>query len=236
MPRSSQKSKAANIRQTKIQKLENKRSKSSEDLLESNSVVSRGSFLKKRPGKRFFILLVILGLLVLFYYNKRWFVAAMVDGKPITNLELQTEMNKLYRDKTLDKLVGDKIIEQIEREATSKGIDVTQEEIDKKLQEDEAQYGGKENFESLLTQQGIKKEDYIKYDIKIKLLSEKLYQNESRPTEEEIQKYMDQNKDAPEATEPAKFRKLIEDGLRSQKSNDLLGKRYQELKSKVVTF
>lgn len=177
--------------------------------------------------RKFFILVLIIGLLLLAYYKKGWFVAALVNNQPITNLELQQRLNQLYKDKVLSQMINEKILEQ---EATKKGIVISQKEIDDKITETEKQYGGKDTFESLLSQQGLTRAEFAR-QTRFQLIVEKLFEKEASPTTEEIQKFMDENKSVPEATDEAKFRNIAEKSVRQDKLSKIFSEKFQQLKT-----
>lgn len=189
----------------------------------------------KRPRrKRLLILIIILGLVLLAYYKKGWFVAAMVNNQPITNLELQQRLNQLYKDKVLSQMINEKILEQ---EAAKKSIVISQKAIDDKITETEKQYGGKDTFESLLSQQGLTRQEFAR-QTRFQLIVERLFEKEASPSPEEVQKFMDENKSAPEATDEAKFRATAEKSVKQDKLSKIFSEKFQQLKTsaKIQTF
>lgn len=213
------------------------RAKSKTKIIE-DKVLNRANLLNNlktyQKDKRAWIIILLLGLALLAYYKKGWFVAATVNNQPITSIELNQRLNKMYKDQTLNQMINEKILEQ---EAAKKGINITQEEIDTKISELENQYGGKEIFESLLMQQGLSRDEFER-QTKFQLIIERLYSSEVSPSAEEIQKFMEENIDSPEATEPAKFRQTAETSLRQQKLSTIFNQKFQELKqaAKVQIF
>lgn len=188
----------------------------------------------RRPSKRAFIFILILGLILLVVYKKNWFVAAIVNNQPITNLEVLGRLNTLYRDKMINQMVNEKILEQ---EAAKKRVVITQKEIDDKITESANQYGGKDKFEMLLSQQGLTQTEFAR-QTRFQLIVEKLYEKEATISAEDVQKFMDENSSSPEATEPAKFKELAEDQLKQQKISSIFNEKFQELKqaAKVQIF
>lgn len=223
----------------KSQLLKTKKSSKKEKNQDEISVseIDRSSQSVLRPSKKLIIALIIIGIGALLWYNKKWVVAATVDGKPITNLALQQELNKTYREQALNKLVNAKIFDQFEKEATGKGIIVSDEELNSEIAKIEEQYGGKETFDSLLSQQGISRDDFTK-QVKVNVLAEKFFENEIKPTDEEINKFIndENNQLTPEATDAAKFKTLAEEQIKQDKLTTKLREKFQEIKSKVVTF
>lgn len=190
----------------------------------------RRSFL----NRRFFVFLIIIGLLALAYYKKGWFVAAMVNGQPISNLELQQKLNQTDRQRVLTQLINETIIEQ---EAKKKGITVSDAEVNQKLNNMIQTYGGEDSFNQLLSQQGLTRDD-LTQQLRVQLIFEKLYATEIAPTDAEIQKYMDDNKDSPEATDAAKFKTTATDAVKQDNLQRVFAQKFQDLKNaaKVQIF
>ena len=59
-----------------------------------------------KTSKTFYLVLIALGLTLLFYFKKSWFIAAMVNGTPVTNLELQSKINQQFKTQTLNQLIN----------------------------------------------------------------------------------------------------------------------------------
>jgi hypothetical protein len=217
-----------------------RKSSAQKDVLVASSVTSptRGELVERVKGfknnRRFWLVVIILGLLLLAYYKKNWFVAAMVNNQPISTFELNNKLNKLYKERVLNQMINEKVLEQ---EASKKGLQVSQDEINAKIAEQENQFGGKENFDSLLSQQGLTR-DELANQTRLQLLVEKLYANESSPSAEEVEKYMTDNSTSPEATEPAKFRQTAEEAVRQDKLSKVFSEQFQKLRqdAKVNIF
>ena len=187
-----------------------------------------------RRNKRFLWVILIIGLLLLAYYKKSWFIAATVNNQPITALELNERMGSLYKEKVLSQMTNEKILEQ---EAAKKRLSVNQSEIDTKASEVETQYGGKESFESLLKQQGLIRDEFLR-QIKFQLMVEKLYSGDATASAEEVQKFMDENKNSPEATDEAKFKELAEKSIKQDRLSQIFNEKFTALKqsAKIQIF
>lgn len=191
-----------------------------------------------RKSKIFYILLIAAGLLLLFIYKKNWIVAATVNGSPITNLELQMRLNKQFRSQTLTQLINEKIILT---EAAKNNALATEEEINKKISEIEAQVGGAQGLDSLLAQQG-QNRDSIRQQLRLQASIEKLYAQEATVSAEEVAKFIEENKqslpsydgkDQLSASESAKLEKEATDALKSQKLTQIFSQKFQDLRSKA---
>lgn len=188
----------------------------------------------KSRSRKFYITLVIIGLLLLISFKKSLLIAATVNGSPISNLELQLRLNKNHRTQVLNQMTNEKILEQ---EAAKAGIIIHKSDLDKKIKEVEDKYGGAETFSSLLSQQGLTREDFLS-QTKIQLIVEKLYMSEASPSAEEIDQFMKDNADIPEASEPAKFKTIAEEQTRQQRLAKIFNEKFQALKqaAKIQIF
>jgi len=202
-------------------------------VVKTETVVSKISVNPKRR-RGFWLIVLLIGLLLLAYYKKGWFVSATVNGQPITRLELTKRMDALYKDKVIAQMVNEKILEQ---EAAKKGVSVSQKEIDDKMAEVETQYGGKDSFNQLLQQQGLTRDEFNR-QTKYQLIVEKLFSSEASPSAADVQKFMDQNKNAPEATDEAKFKILAEKQVKQDNLSKIFNDKFQQLKTsaKVQLF
>lgn len=200
-----------------------------------NNYLDKLSSLKNfRSSKKFYIILIAIGLLLLFIYKKNWFVAATVNGSPITNLELQMKLNKQFRSQILTQLINEKIILA---EAAKNNTIATEAEISNKISEIETQVGGAQALDALLTQQG-QTRDSIRQQIRLQLSIEKLYVNEATVSGEEVNTFIEQNKEQLRATDSAGQQKEAEETLKNQKLSQIFSQKFQELKTKakIQTF
>ncbi|MBI2196215.1 SurA N-terminal domain-containing protein [Candidatus Daviesbacteria bacterium] len=195
-----------------------------------NNVLDKLSSLKRfRSSKKFYIILAIAGLLLLVIYKKEWFIAATVNGSPITNLELQMKLNKQFRSQTLNQLINEKIILS---EAIKNNAVASETEVNKKITEIETGVGGAESLDALLAQQG-QTRDSIRQQIRLQLSIEKLYANEATVSAEEVNKFIEQNKDQLRASDSAGQEKEATETIKSQKLSQIFSQKFQELKTKA---
>lgn len=187
-----------------------------------------------KSKKYFYIAVLILGILLLAVYKKSWFVAALVNGAPITNIELQTQLNKQFRTQTLNQLVNEKLILS---EASKNGSIPTDVEIDQKISELEKSVGGKEIFDNLLSQQGQTRAS-IRNQIRIQLAITKLYEKEATVSAEEVAKFLEENRQSLQATESAAQEKEAFDAIKQQKLSQIFNQKFTELRqnAKIQIF
>lgn len=187
------------------------------------------SFKNFRSSKSFYIILIVVGLLALAVYKKSWFVAAMVNGSPITNLELQSRLNQQARTQTLNQLIDEKIILS---EAAKNNVIVSEGDVNGKISEIETSVGGAQALDAMLTQQG-QDRNSIRQLIKLRLIVEKLYEKDATVSAEEVSKFIEQNKEQMRATDSAAQEKEAYDAIKSQKLNQVSGQKFQDLKQKA---
>ena len=185
--------------------------------------------LNYRPSKRDYLILLVVGFLLLGFYKKSWFVAATVNGMPITNLELQAKLNQQFRSQIINQMINEKIILD---EARKNNATAQEEEIDKKISDLEASVGGKDTLDSLLTQQGQTRIS-LRGQIRIQLAITKLYEKEATVSADEVAKFIEQNKDQLKATDSASLEKEATEALKQQKLSQIFTQKFQELKQKA---
>lgn len=182
-----------------------------------------------RPSKRDYFIFLVVGILLLAMFKKSWFVAATVNGSPITNLEVQQKLNQQFRTQTLNQMVNEKIIFD---EARKSGAIPTDTEINQKITELEGNVGGKDALDSLLSQQGQTRVS-LKDQIKIQLAITKLYTKEATVSADEVAKFIVGNKDQLKATDSASQEKEAIDAIKQQKLSQIFSQKFQELRGKA---
>lgn len=182
-----------------------------------------------KASKNIYLLILVVGILLLFIFKKDWFISATVNGAPITNLEVQMKLNQQFKSQILNQLINEKIIMQ---EAAKSGIAPTKEEIDQKISEIETKVGGKDALNTLLTQQNTTIQS-LKSQIRLELIVSKLYEKQASVSAEEVNKFIETNKEALQATDSASQIKEAEDTLKQQKLSQIFSEKFQELRQKA---
>lgn len=119
-------------------------------------------------------------------------VVATVNGTEIEQDALYDQMVKTSGTEALDIMISNEIIRQ---EAEKADIEITQAELDAELAEYEEQYGGAEGLATALEGSGLTEEDLEK-EMKNFLRVEKLIGPEIEITDEAIETYFKENKEA----------------------------------------
>lgn len=195
-----------------------------------NTLLNKFYALKNfRSSKKFYFVLLVAGLLLIAVYKKGWFVAAMVNGSPITNLELQMKLNEQFRSQTLNQLVNEKIILD---EARKNNTLATDAEINKKVEEIEASVGGTKAMDEILSSQGQDRKS-IKNQIRLQLSIEKLYLKEATVSAQELDKFLETNRDQLQSTDSAKQAEEAENLLKQQKLSQIFNEKFQTLRQQA---
>ncbi len=156
-------------------------------------------------------------ILALIYNFKGVFVAAIVNGQPITRLSLIQELEKQGGSQTLSSLITKTLILQ---EANKKGVKVSNQELNDEIKK----------IESNLSKQGLKLDEQLKLrkmskndlleQVKIQKLLEKLVGKEITVSDKEVNDYIDQNKSSfPEGTKVEEIKTEVKNQLKQQKMN-----------------
>lgn len=184
---------------------------------------------KQKASRKNILLLagvaVILGLL---YYYKELFVVATVNGKPITRIEVISELEKQNGKGVVDNLVTKSLIIE---EASKKNIVVTGDDVNNelsKIEEDLKAQG--QTLDQVLTMQGLKRAD-VEENLRIKIYIEKILDEQTKVSDEMIQKYFDENKATyPKDTKFEDQKDAIAGQLKQQKLQEEYQKWIDELK------
>ena len=188
-----------------------------------------GNLMNLKSSKKLYLGLIISGVLLLAIYKKNWFVAATVNGSPISNLELQTKLNAQFKTQILTQMINEKIIMD---EARKGSAIPTEEEVNQKIKELETQVGGAETLDMLLSQQGQSRSS-LKDQVRVQLAISKLYINEATVSAEEVTSFIATNKDQLKATDSAAQEIEATDALKQQKLSEIFTQKFQDLRSKA---
>lgn len=179
----------------------------------------------KRPKN--FIPLIIIVLIILAFLFKGLFVAALVNGEPITRLSVISELEKQGGKQALSSLVNQALILQ---EAKRKNVQATQAEIDASLKqiEDSLKSQG-QSLDTALAMQGMTRQD-LSLQLKLRTLVEKLLADKIKVTDAEIADYITKNKDTfPANLTEAEIQKSVVEQLKQQKLSSASQAWLQEL-------
>ena len=173
--------------------------------------------LKKDKKAVVFLITVFFGFGAL-YFLKGQLIVAMVNGRPVSRLALIKKMEKQAGKVTLDTLITETLILQ---EAKKQNVVVVDEEVDqeiKKLEDDLARQG--QDLNELLSLQGSTK-DTLRERMRIQKIIERIVGRDIQVTDEEIETYLEQNKEfIPEDADLEEVKTDIKGQLTQQKLNE----------------
>ncbi|WP_139488667.1 SurA N-terminal domain-containing protein [Brevibacillus dissolubilis] len=116
---------------------------------------------------------------------------ATVNGEAITKSAHYDAMKEQGGEAALDRLVVETLIKQ---EAAKKGISANDEDLNKALDTMKKQVGSDEQFQAFLQQANLT-EDKLKDKLVFNVLLDKMFEKEITPTDADIKKFYDENKE-----------------------------------------
>ncbi len=190
--------------------------------------------LKEKIAKHWKLLtlaLVVIVLILIGSMGRGFFVAAIVDGEPISRLSVIKELEKRSGGQALDTMVIKKIIL---KQALKQGISISGDEVDTEIStlEDRMAKQGS-TLDAALTQQGMTMDQFREQIILQKAL-EKILADKIAATDDEVNKYLEQSKAvAPKGMTEEDFRGKIKEQIKGQKFDAEVGKWLTEQKQKA---
>lgn len=184
--------------------------------------------------KLIFLLLALVSLGFLGYRFRGKFLAGIVNGQPIFKFQLTKRLYSQYGRQVLEDLIVEKLILQ---EAKKKGISISKEELSQSIEKIKDQLGPQADLDSVLALQGIKKSDF-ESQLKVQILVKKLLEKEISISDEEVAKFIKENRKLMEATTEAELAQEAKERLTNQSVTERLNPWIDELikKAKILSF
>lgn len=166
--------------------------------------------------------LVIIILVGLAYIFRGTYLAALVNGQPISRIKIMREAEKAQGRQILEQVVLEELVKQKARE---EGIQISQELVNSQLDEIKKNVSDQgQDFEQLLSLQGMTEEE-LRDQIRLQLMLEQLVNVDAAVSQEEIDQYLEENQDfLPEEATEEELQQMVQQQLQSQKQNE----QYQE--------
>ncbi|MBI2056566.1 MAG: SurA N-terminal domain-containing protein [Candidatus Sungbacteria bacterium] len=180
--------------------------------------------------KNIVILVVVVVLGGLIYMYKGIAVAALVDWRPISRVAVIKQLEKNSGKQALDALIVEKLVQS---ELKKAGTLVTDEEVSaeiKKIEETIAAQGG--TLDQLLEMEGVTK-DELKKQLRTQIQVKKFFADKTAVADEEVSKYIKDNKITVPKEGGEEFKKQIKEQLEGQKLNQAAGEWVETLRSKA---
>lgn len=173
--------------------------------------------------------LIIIGLIVLavlFWWGRKYFIVATVNGQPISRFELSSRLKGQFGETVLDQLINERLLLGATRQ---QGIFITAEEIDQRIKEIEKSLEGKMSLEQALGLQGLTLSNFRR-QLELQLSIEKKFAKDATVSGSEIDEYLKNSENQfPDATDPAKLKTEVESFIKQQK----ISKLYEEWFGKI---
>lgn len=156
----------------------------------------------------------LLAVLAIFWYKTNtWPIAAIANGRVITRYTLNKNLYQQGGKTVLDSLVTEQLVKQ---ELDNKKITVSKDEVNKRYEEIKKTLPAGSDVKALLAAQGMTEADLLK-QIELQLRIQKAISGNSTISEDEINKYIEDNKSYLTGTTSAELRASAIEGLKSQK-------------------
>jgi len=168
----------------------------------------------RRPYLILIVVIILLGAAL--YYFRGLFVAAVVNGQPISRLAVVQQAEKQSGKQTLDTLVRDALIEQ---EAKKENVTVSDKEVNDEiatLQGNLKKQG--QSLDQVLSTQGMTLND-LRNLIRLDKLVQKMVGKNITVSDKEVTDYINQNKSSLPSTDEATLKKQVKAQLVQQKTN-----------------
>lgn len=175
-------------------------------------MASKKNFIQKN---RVTVFLGILALALVLYYYRSLFIAASVNGKPISRMRIINELERRNGAQVIDSFITETLIFQ---EASKAGIKVTQDDVNAEITQIEQSLSEQgQTLDDILAFQGLSRSDF-EGQVRLQVAVEKLLADRIQVTDEEIDNYIEENGDfLPESSEGVDRREVARQQLEQQK-------------------
>ena len=188
------------------------------------------NFKKLKGNKKFIVGVVIVVLLSLLYLLKGLFVAAFVNGQPISRLSVVRELERRGGAQALDSVISQTLILQ---EAKKQKVTATDEEVNATIAEIEASLEGQGGLDQILIAEGMTRDDLIS-QVRLQKLAEKILSDQVSVSDEEVRQYIETNADLlPEDQNTEELNNKVKNQLQQQKLSEAIQTWLTDLKDKA---
>lgn len=171
-------------------------------------------FKRLRIKKSFIFGIAAVVILLFLYIFKALFVAAIVNGQPISRISIVRNLERRGGKEALDSLINQALIFQ---EAKRENISVADEEVEGMISEIEAGLENQGGLDQALLLEGMTREGLVK-QIQMQKLVEKMLADRIIVTEADVSEYIDTNSEIlPEGASAEEISKTVKNQLQQQK-------------------
>lgn len=186
---------------------------------------------KPKLNWKVIVLLAVIGLAGLAYIFRGLFVAAVVNGTPISRIQILRQSEQAQGTQILDNLVTEQLVLQ---EAQEQGVQVSEEEMQAEIEKIREQVSAQgQDLEQILAMQSLSIED-LRDNIRLQKLIEAMLSDQVQVTDEEITQYIENNRDfLPEDATEEELREQAVSRLEQQKLSEQYQQFMQGLREKA---
>lgn len=167
---------------------------------------------------RLWVGVAVVVLAVLLYAYKGLFVAAMVNGQPVSRLSVISQLEKQGGKQALSNVITEDLVMQ---EAQKRHITVSQSDIDGQIKKIEDSLKGQGvTLDDALAARGLTRQDLVD-QIKLQGLLDKMVGTNVKVTDDDVQAYIDKNQDSlPKDLSDDDLKKQVRQQLEQQQLQD----------------
>lgn len=182
----------------------------------------RTKALDPKNRRSLILAIIVIVLAIAVFFGKGLFIAATVNGQPISRLAIIKDLEAQSGKTTLDSVITRTLVYQ---EASKKNITVTEKDIDSEVSKIQKQFQAQgQNLDALLATQGLTKERF-RDEVKVQLLVTKILGDQAKVTDKEFSDFLEKNKDL---VANEKDQEAAKKSLRQQMEQQKLAQKYQE--------
>lgn len=187
----------------------------------------RQKVIDRKNRKSLIIAVVIIILAVLLFFGRGLFIAATVNGQPVSRLSVINELEKQSGKAVLDYTIERMLVKQ---EAKNNSIGVSSEEVKKEIDRLTKQFKDEgQDLSAYISSLGYTQEQFSE-QIEFKLLVTKILGDDIKVTDKEFNDFLSSNTGIiPEGADE----KAAKDSLRAQLEEQKLKQKYQEWIQKI---
>src|SRR3989344_6474269 len=163
------------------------------------------------------------------YVTRSWYLAAVVNGKPIFRWDLNRVMTQRFGQQSLEGMISEALIEE---EAMKQNVQVLPKDVTAKEDEIVKNLGGGVKLEDLLKFQGITKEDFDQ-QVKLQLLVQKILGSDIVITDKDVDMYIATSSARLTAAEPAALKEEAKQAILDSKIGEKVQEWFTALKDKA---
>jgi parvulin-like peptidyl-prolyl isomerase len=175
---------------------------------------------------RIFGVLILIGLAILVWRHKGIIMAGTINNQPIWRWDLEKRMVARSGNQVFEEMVNESLLKSA---AAKKGITVTDTELNQKVKDIEKSLNGQISLADALSQQGMSMDEFRR-QVSLQIMVEKLTADSVKVSEDDVTKYIDQNKSLLTATDEAGMRTEARQNLIREKQSTAFQKIFDDLK------